>query len=192
MRNNQMKNTLFMTGAAVLLSLAAAGTAKADGAVYPGNPDEPKYDVFGEKYKGHVVEACCLYMEAVTSLRHAHASTHEQERKERVAAAKAELIKRVETYPNEINDAYWGHGELVASPLYAAVYGNDVELVQYMLKKGALPFMPEYCYDEQGISEDVKSVLYHARAQYNVLEIFLQAGRAGIKLEGDQPSRHRH
>lgn len=137
--------------------------------------------------------ACWLYMEAVTTLRHTPPSSpHVQAHRERVAAAREELVKRLEMYPDEINDAYWGHNELVASPLYAAVYGDDVELVQYMLNKGALPFMPEYCYEGQDLSEEVKSVLFHARAQYNVLEVFLQARKAGIKLEGDQPYHHRH
>ena len=83
---------------------------------------------------------------------------------------------------------YWTQDGLYASPLYAAVFGNDILLVRYMLQKGALPFLPDYCYTECELSPELQAILFHARNQYNILEICLKARRAGINLEGEQPS----
>lgn len=174
---------------ATALAVFSSAIAKADSAVYPGNLDKPSYLVVDPEYKGHVIEACTAYMEAVEDSRDPRINIPEQEHKDRIAKAKEELMKRIETYPDEINDTrYSGPNGLEASPFYAAVYGNDCDLLKYVLKKGALPLMPEYCYSGLELSRDVKSVLYHARRQYNILEICLKARKAGIKIEGEEPS----
>lgn len=91
-------------------------------------------------------------------------------------------------HPDEINDTFWTHYDLEAFPLYAAVIGNDWRLVQYMLEKGALPFLPDYCFEGLEISPEIQTLLSHARSQYNILEICLQARKANIKIEGEKPS----
>lgn len=126
-------------------------------------------------------------MEAISDSRNPKSSLSEQEHKERIAQARKELVKRVDTYPDEINDTLWAHYALEASPLYAAVFGNDCDLVEYMLQKGALPFLPDDCYSDLELSRDAKAVLFRARSQYNVLEICLKARKAGIKIEGEVP-----
>ena len=181
-----MKKTLLAMcaiGLAVSLDIA-----KADGGVYPGNLDKQFHLRTDEEYKGHVIEACEAYMAAVADSRDPRCPLSAQEHKDRIALLKEELMQRIEKYPDEINDTYWGHHALVASPFYAAVYGNDCDLLQYVLKKGALPFMPEYCYSGLKLSRDVESVLYHARSQYNILEICLKAKKAGVKIEGEEPT----
>lgn len=186
----KMKNfrLLAFTGALAILSSAIA---KADGGVYPGNLDKDSHSCHDEQYKGHVIESCVAYIEAVSDSRRPECPLSEKEHKERIAMVREELMKRIEKYPDEINDTYWGHHALVASPLYAAVYGNDCDLLKYVLKKGALPFLPDYCYSDLELSRDVKSVLYHARSRYNILEICLKAKRAGIQIEGEEPTgRH--
>ena len=183
-----MKTIQCFTFATALAALTLV-TAKADSAIYPGNLDKPSYLGVDPKRKGHVIEACKAYMEAVEDSRDPRINIPEQEHKDRIAKAKEELMKRIETYPDEINDTHWSAPNgLEASPFYAAVYGNDCDLLEYVLKKGALPFMPEYCYSGLELSRDVKSVLYHARRQYNILEICLKARKAGIKIEGEEPS----
>ena len=172
------------------LAVLSSAIAKADSAIYPGNLDKPSYLGVDPKRKGHVIEACKAYMEAIDESRNPEENTiSEQEHKDRIAKAKEELMKRIETYPDEINDTHWSAPNgLEASPFYAAVYGNDCDLLEYVLNKGALPFMPEYCYSDLELSRDVKAILYHARSQYNILEICLKARKAGIKIEGEEPS----
>ena len=194
-----MKKSLFITCAAILLSFAAADKATADGAVYPGNPDKGKTLGYDE---GHVIHACETYMKAVYSLLSTIRSDYHPESKEqriqsgkeKVERAREELIKKVEQYPDEINDTLWIRGFLEYSPLFVAVFSNDVKLVKYMLDKGALPFLPDEAYNMIGeygvvLSDEVKAVLSQARAKYNVLEIMLKARKAGIKLEGTMPER---
>lgn len=183
-----MKKAILLTCTAIVAVLSAP-IAGADGAVYPGNLDKPSYlPDDKEKYHGHVIEACRCYMEAIEESRNAKSSLSEQERREKVAEARRNMVERVNRYPDEINDTYWTQDGLYASPLYAAVFGNDYELVQYMLQQGALPFLPDYCYAELKISPEIQSLLFHTRIQYNILEICLKAKKAGIKLEGEQPS----
>lgn len=182
-----MKRTLLTCLAALTL---LPGTARADGGAFPGNPDEPFYAPLDqERYCGHVLEACFVYVEAIREARRPHAGSSVQERAERVAEARQELIKRVEMYPDEINDTYWAHHAFEMSPLYAAVIGNDDILVKFMLDQGALPFFPDYSYEDLEISKDVQALLSQARRRYNVLEICLKARKAGIDLEGEEPSR---
>lgn len=163
--------------------MLTSGKAIADGAVYPGNLDKPIYLSLEKNMDGHLVQACRDYMEAVSNMRHAGRSSSEQDLRDKVAMARRELVKRVEMFPDEINDTHWGHYELVASPLYAAVYGNDSNLVKLMLDKGALPFLPDYCFSDLELSRDVKSLLAQARSRYDILEICLQAREAGIDIE---------
>ncbi len=184
-----MRNTLIFTFASVLFFISNAENAKADGAVYPGNLDTPSYlPNDNNRYHGHVIEACRHYMEAIEEERNSKSSISITERRERVSEATEELLKRIELYPDEINDTYWTQDGLYASPLYAAVFGNDILLVQYMLQKGALPFLPDYCYTECELSPELQAILFHARNQYNILEICLKARRAGINLEGEKPN----
>ncbi len=183
-----MNKTLLMTCAAALAVLTA-GNACADAAVYPGNLEKPSYLASKkEKMQGHVIEACCAYMEAIAEAKNPKSSLSEQEHNNKLALARKELLKRVEMYPDEINDTYWAHDALEASPLYAAVVSNDYRMVQLMLEKGALPFLPDYCYEGLELSPEVQTVLAHARLQYNVLEICLKARKAGITIEGEKPS----
>lgn len=169
--------------------LLVGNLAYADSAVYPGNLDKPSYlGVDKEKIQGHVIEACRAYIEAIEERRNPKSPLSEQERRDKVAMAQKELVKRVDMYPDEINDTFWAHYALEASPLYAAVVGNDWRLVQHMLEKGALPFLPDYCFEGLEISPEIQVLLSHARSQYNILEICLQARKAGIKIEGEKPS----
>lgn len=173
----------------VSLGLLVSNLSYADSAVYPGNLDKPSYlGADKEKIQGHLIEACCAYMEAIGETRNPKSPFSKQELKDKVAMAQKELVKRVDMYPDEINDTFWAHYALEASPLYAAVFGNDWHLVQYMLEKGALPFLPDYCFEGLEISSEIQALLSHARSQYNMLEICLQARKAGIKIEGEKPS----
>lgn len=182
-----MRMIQFFTCATALAVLSAA-MVKADGGVYPGNLDKRPLMHSDEGYKGHVIEACTAYMEAIEDSRTPTCPLSAKEHKERIAILREELKKRIEKYPDEINDTYWGHHALTASPLYAAVYGNDCDLLKYVLEKGALPFLPDYCYSDLELSRDVESILYHARSQYNMLEICLKAKKAGIEIEGEEPT----
>ena len=132
---------------AITLTLPAMDKAYADGAVYPGDVDKPFKLINDPEYKGHVIEACHAYMEAVDAMRNPESALSAREREEKLAAAREELMKRVEMYPDEINDTDWGHHAFETSPFFAAVYGNDLDLVVFMVKRGALPFVPEYCYN---------------------------------------------
>lgn len=183
-----MKKAILLTCTAIVAVLSAP-IAGADGAIYPGNLDRSSYLADDkERYQGHVIEACRLYIEAIEEARNTKSRLSEQEHVEKTEAARRYLIERIELYPDEINDTYWTQDGLYASPLYAAVFGNDYELVQHMLQQGALPFLPDYCYAELKISPEIQSLLFHARNQYNLLEICLKAKKAGIKLEGEKPS----
>ena len=188
-----MMKTIFhriLTTTALCLAVAYASPAKADGAIYPGNLDKSSYLANDkERYQGHVIEACRLYIEAIEEARNTKSRLSEQEHVEKTEAARRCLIERIELYPDEINDTYWTQDGLYASPLYAALVGNDSSLVHYILQKGALPFLPDYCYTENQLSPEVQVLLFHARNRYNILEICLQAQRAGIKIEGEKPSR---
>lgn len=185
-----IKNTLIISLVSVLFSLVTTETAKADGAVYPGNLDKPSYLALDkDKYCGHVIEACREYMEAIEVERNPKSAISVQEKRERVSKAAETLMKRIELYPDEINDTYWTQDGLYTSPLYAAVFGNDVQLLQYVLQKGALPFLPDYCYTECEISPELQTLLVNARKQYNILEVFLKAKKSGINLNGEKPCR---
>lgn len=176
---------------AMALTLPAMDKSFADGAVYPGDVDKPFKLINDPKYKGHVIEACHAYMEAVDATRNPELapSLSESECREKLAAAREELMKRVEMYPDEINDTDWGHHAFETSPFFAAVYGNDLDLVVFMVKRGALPFVPEYCYNGLELSFDLRSYLFQMRNRYNVLEIMLKARKAGIEIEGKEPTR---
>ncbi|MCH5285080.1 MAG: hypothetical protein J1E42_05710 [Akkermansiaceae bacterium] len=185
-----MKQSFFLS-CTVALAMLAWNEAKADAGIYPGDPDKPSHLCVGAEYEGHVIQACEAYMRAITDAdRLDDVTLSEQMRRDMVSAARRELMDRIEKYPDEINDTCWSHGALQVSPLYAAVYGNDCELVEFMLNKGALPFLPDYCYSGLELSRDVRAVLSHARSQYNILEIILKAKKAGIEIEGEMPARH--
>lgn len=183
-----MKNTLIVSIVSVLFFLVMAETVKADGAIYPGNLDKPSYlSLDKDKYCGHVIEACRHYMESIEEERNPKSKIPIQERHSLVLAATENLMKRIELYPDEINDTYWTQDGLYASPLYAAVFGNDFQLLQYVLQKGALPFLPDYCYTECELSPELQTLLFNARNQYNILEVFLKARKSGININGEKP-----
>lgn len=186
-----MKTHILIMACAMALTLPAMDKSFADGAVYPGDVDKPFKLINDPEYKGHVIEACHAYMEAVDATRNPELapSLSESECREKLAAAREELMKRVEMYPDEINDTDWGHHAFETSPFFAAVYGNDLDLVVFMVKRGALPFVPEYCYNGLELSFDLRSYLFQMRNRYNVLEIMLKARKAGIEIEGKEPTR---
>lgn len=80
----------------VSLGLLVGHLTYADSAVYPGNLDKPSYlGTDKGKIQGLLIEAYCAYMEALEETRTPKSSLSEQERRDKVAMAQKELVKRV-------------------------------------------------------------------------------------------------
>ncbi len=132
------------------------------------------------------------------------------ERRQERERLRAAIIARLDSHPDEVNDVLCSH-DWFTSPLSCAVQVNDAGLVRLLLDRGALPFLgyaegdflgrdgdalvtpsrvdSQAPWQVQETSPEIREMIRHARSEYNVLEVMLQARARGMDLRRKYPVR---
>ncbi len=212
-----------------LLALGAVAPALADACLIPADTDKPtEYPIYNDvstireqwqtnRLLYHLVYEYQLHVRQIAAWERGLEDSTGTRREElleglttfraRAKEYRALILERLQSHPEEVNDALLDHGS-TGSVLYKAILSNDVELVRLLLEAGAIPFLHEHpgwagkasgevllrWAGEEGCEAtkpEIVTMLQKARSQYNVLEIMIQAQQRGVDLKASSPQRPR-
>jgi hypothetical protein len=176
----------------LVIAVMSALPVMSEESAIPGNPDTRLFEnnVYYLK-RAHILPAMSVYV----IWRGSHATsdmagtgdlpkvTREQ--------AKENLLAAIKQYPDEVNDASGCCGGF-SSILETAVWCNDLDVVKALLDAGAIPFSMKGSEDILDVKKPLKGdvldpeiikVVKEAQGKYNLLEIIIQAKKAGFELK---------
>ncbi len=207
----------FITLAAALCAAAFTPAAMADSCTYAGDVTEARLwpgdkDVirFGMAY----VESCTMLRFSEYQLTKSADAAHVQRwtsRRDDARAGQAELRRlwkaAILAHPEQVNDLWSSGHDGPFTPLHLAAQAEDTEMMELLLKMGAIPFLCDTDGKDAYLPHMLASpwphphgwsripdpkvlgIITQARAGYNLLEICLRAQQAGHTLNEWYPER---